>query len=241
LLSLNAIKLLFSKNRTFCVELKPFLGYLPAKPELYKAAFIHRSAPLTLKDGSVVTNERLEYLGDAILDAVIAAYLFNKYPNRDEGFLSQMRSKIVKRKYLNTLSVKIGLRNFIDKHLPNGNCGKHFYGDSLEALIGAIYIDKGFLKSQHFIINRLIHKYIDLDNLEFTETDFKSRVIEWAQKSHQEIRFESEEEYNTENKTPLFICRIYITNELFTEGKGVSKKDAEQHAAEAAYMQISDK
>jgi ribonuclease-3 len=233
----NSIKLLFIKNRRFYADLINIIGIYPGNPELYKLAFIHKSSPIKLSDGSVVNNERLEYLGDAILDAVVADYLYNIYAQKNEGFLSQMRSKIVKRKNLNLLALKIGLDRFINTHTTKNNCGKHFYGDVLEALIGVIYLDKGYKVTKRFIIKKIITNHINLNELETTESDFKSRIIEWAQKNYKEIRFESKEEYS-ENKTPLFISRIIVLNDLVSEGTGNSKKEAEQNAAQLAYLKL---
>jgi len=236
---LNSIRFLFTKNRKFYVELFDVIGICSGNPELYKVAFIHKSSPIKLSDGSIVNNERLEYLGDAILDAIVADYLFNIYLQKNEGFLSQMRSKIVKRKTLNLLAIKIGLDRFINTHTPKSNCGKHFYGDALEALIGVIYLDKGYKQTKKFILNKIITKHINLKELETTESDFKSRIIEWAQKNYKEIRFESKEEYS-EFKIPLFICRIIVLNDLVSEGTGHSKKEAEQNAAQLAYSKMCE-
>ena len=235
----HSIRFLFLNNRKFYNELVDIIGINPGNPELYKHAFIHKSSPIKLSDGSTINNERLEYLGDAILDAIVADYLFKIYPQKNEGFLSQMRSKIVKRKTLNHLALKIGLDRFINTHAPINNCGKHFYGDALEALIGVIYLDKGYRRTKKFIINKIITSHINLNELENTESDFKSRVIEWAQKKYKEIRFESKEEYS-DSKTPLFICRIIVINDLVSEGTGNSKKEAEQNAAKLAYHKLCE-
>ncbi len=200
-------------------------------------ALTHRSVSLKI-NGTLVNNERLEFLGDAMLDAIIAEYLFKKYPTRNEGFLSKMRSKIVKRKQLNGMALSLGLDNLVQVINVNSNGGKHLYGNALEALIGAVYLDKGYETTRKFIIKKIIKKHIDLHELETIETDYKSRIIEWAQKNHTEISFDNQEEYHNNEKSPIFVSRVLINNEILGEGKGSSKKEAEQNAAEHAYISL---
>lgn len=204
-------------------------------------AFTHRSASVILPNGSSVNNERLEFLGDAILDAVVADYLFTYYPNKDEGFLSKMRSKIVKRQQLNVMASALGLDSLIIKGCINSNGGKYIVGNTLEALIGAIYLDKGYEKTKKVVINRIIKQLISFDELEKREFDFKSRIIEWAQKSRSEIIFESQEDYPGKSNTPIFISRIVVDSQILGEGRGTSKKEAEQNAAEQALTYIDVK
>ncbi len=234
-----AIKLLVVSKKKFNQDLISILGFFPREKELYDLAFIHRSASISLGNGSTVNNERLEFLGDAILDAVVAEFLFANYPNKNEGFLSTMRSKIVKRKHLNSLAINLGIEKFIISNSLNNNGGKHICGNAFEALIGAIYLDRGYKITRKFIIEKILKKQIDLDELEHTETDYKSRIIEWAQKTRTEIKFEVEEEYTGKDHAPIFISRILVTDQLKGEGKGSSKKEAEQNAAEQAFSAIS--
>jgi ribonuclease III len=235
---LLALKLLFLSGNKNNKELIKLLGYHPRKQEIYNLAFIHSSASLLLPDKTAINNERLEFLGDAILDAVVAEYLFRHYPNKDEGFLSKMRSKIVKRKHLNSLAINIGIDKFIVANAINNSGSKHISGNAFEALIGAIYLDKGYKKAKKFIIHKILNTQIDLDELENTETDFKSRIIEWAQKNRFEISFENQEEYSASDHSPLFVSRIMVANQLMGCGKGTSKKEAEQNAAEQVYNSI---
>jgi ribonuclease III len=216
------------------------LGYVPRKWEIYKLAFVHRSASILLPDGRNINNERLEFLGDAVLDAVIADYLFSQYPNEDEGFLSKMRSKIVKRKHLNSLAIKIGVNKLIISNSINTNGGKHIYGNAFEALVGAVYIDKGYEKTRKFITGKILEAHINLEELEHRETDYKSRIIEWAQKNRTEISFDSQEEYTGHDRSPVFISSILIAGKIMGQGKGASKKEAEQNAAEQAYNEIDE-
>jgi len=236
---IDSIKLLFFKKKIH-KDLAILLGYIPRKWEIYELAFIHRSASVLLPDGRTINNERLEFLGDAVLDAVIADYLFSRFPNKDEGFLSKMRSKIVKRKHLNTLAIKIGVNKLIVSNSINYNGGKHISGNAFEALVGAVYIDKGYVKTRKFIIDNILNAHIDLEELEHRETDYKSRIIEWAQKNRTEISFDNQEDYSGRDRVPVFISRIMISGLLKGQGKGASKKEAEQNAAEQAYNVIED-
>jgi len=236
---LIAIKLLFTPKKKFNLDLISILGFLPRKKELYDLAFIHRSASVALGNGSSLNNERLEFLGDAMLDAIVAEFLFKTYPSKNEGFLSTMRSRIVKRKHLDSLAMKMGIEKLIVANSLNNNGGKHICGNAFEALIGAIYVDQGYKVTREFIINKILKAQIDLEELEHTESDFKSRIIEWAQKNRTEIKFEIEEEYTGKDHAPIFVSRIFVTDQLMGEGKGSSKKEAEQNAAEQAFNAIS--
>jgi len=232
LLGRDYIKLFFHKEKAVCYDLKSVLGYLPLKPDLYLSAFINRGQRLVDGNGMALNNERLEFLGDTILSTIIADYLYHQFPCKDEGFLSQMRSCIVKRKKLNELSQKIGLDEAIQKYSNTSNPGKNFNGNVLEALTAVIYIDKGFEFTHRWLIKNLIQKHIAIDELLTTEIDFKSRIIEWAQKSHKIIRFESNEDNSGNSRCPVFICSIVIDGLFKGTGKGFSKKEAEQNAAQ---------
>jgi ribonuclease-3 len=198
--------------------------------KLYEMAFIHKSASLVLPNGTIVNNERLEYLGDAILDAIVADYLFRNYPGQDEGFLTKMRSKLVKRKHLNLLALKLGIDKLMVAQTNPVNVSKHLYGNAFEALVGAVYLDKGYQRTSLFI-SRIIKRYVNMERLLNTDTDYKSQLIEWAQKYKQEIVFESREEIKAQSHLPLFITHVKIANEIVGRGVGNSKKDSEQKAA----------
>ena len=222
------------ETREFCSKLNSILGYTPKNLQFYRKAFIHKSASVTRQDGSLMNNERLEYLGDAILDAVISDHLFRNFPEKNEGFLSKIRSRIVKRKHLNELALKMGIRDLVKSNTDNCQEIRHVYGDALEALIGAVYLDKGFEFTRKVIENRIINNYIDIDELLIKESDFKSRVIEWAQKNKKDLIFESHEEY-AKNNNPTFVSRVKIADLCLGTGKGFSKKEAEQNAAEETF------
>lgn len=177
-----------------------------------------------------MNNERLEYLGDAILDAIIADFLFEQYPAEQEGFLTKMRAKIVSRAHLNRLSVQMGLQRLIISHSCNST-QRHIYGDALEAFIGAMYLDKGYRKTRRYLIKKIFKKYIDLETLEHLETDFKSRIIEWGQKHRRIITFGYREEHEAKESSPVFYAALSIEGMQVGEGRGNSKKEAEQNAS----------
>jgi ribonuclease-3 len=227
----------FSKNKFLRSRVKAILGTTPRNIRLYEIALIHKSASIVLPNGKIVNNERLEYLGDAVLDTVVADFLFNIYPNKNEGFLSQMRSKIVKRKNLNTLAIQMGIPELLVSNTES-QISKHIYGDALEALVGALYLDKGYNASLKCVKNNVISKYLSVEQLESTETDFKSRLIEWAQKHKQEISFQTHVECSESDNQPSFIATVNLSDQVLGSGRGSSKKEAEQNAAEDAYNTI---
>lgn len=196
-------------------------------------AFIHKSASSLISRGELINNERLEYLGDAILDAVVADYLFRNYPNNDEGSLTKMRSKMVKRRHLNLMAYRLGLHKMVIAQTHPGNISKHLYGNAFEALVGAIYLDKGFNKTCKFI-EKILEKNVDIDRLLKSDFDYKSQLIEWAQKNKHEVIFVSQEETKDNSHITQFITTIRIFNKDIAKGYGYSKKEAEQKAAKTA-------
>ncbi len=232
------IRAFFSAGRDFYLSLVKILGFLPGTRRLYEIAFIHRSASTTCKGGHIINNERLEYLGDAILDAIIADYLYVKFPQKDEGFLTQLRSKIVKRKQLNRLAYKLGISPFLVSNTNLQQKRVNLLGNALEALIGAIYLDKGYRCTKRFVIGRILNKHLDIERLARKESDFKSRIIEWAQKNKQEIHFVSTEQTGPEKNETYFSSHVMLVDREIGTGTGHSKKDAEQKAAEEALSRI---
>lgn len=223
-------KRFLSTDKKFYDELRSITGLFPGNEELYKLAFIHKSASLRLPDGLVINNERLEFLGDAILDAVVAEYLYTRFPDKKEGFLTQTRSKIVNGDYLGQLAIQLGLDKFIISHAHNYNSNKHILGDAFEALIGAIYLDHGYKAVKKFVFKQLLKKHIDLGLLIITETNYKSRLIEWAQKDKKELTFNTDMQDNG-GQLPEFLCLIKVDDVMIAKGYGPSKKEAEQNAA----------
>ncbi|MCK5464122.1 MAG: ribonuclease III [Bacteroidales bacterium] len=214
------------------------LGFLPRKLFLYEIAFIHKSASTTLKNGQVINNERLEYLGDAILDAVIADYLYTRFPDKNEGFLTQLRAKLVKRKMLNKLADNVGIAPLLVSRTNADQSKVNLLGNAFEALIGAIYLDKGYVRTKRYVIKKVLNKYVDLEKLSRKESDFKSRIIEWAQKNKHEISFVSRED-SSEGSNPIqYTAKLILEEKEMGTGNGYSKKEAEQKAAEQALNNI---
>lgn len=226
------------KNQRFYVDLVRLLGFLPRKLYHYKLAFLPKSAIPNHHSDVQINNERLEYLGDAVLDAIVADYLFNRFPDGDEGLMTKLRARIVKRKNLDYLATKMEIPQMIPPGILMGNKSKHLYGNALEALIGAIYLDRGYRTARKFFITKIMKKHIDLVQLVAKDPDYKSRIIEWAQKNRMEVVFENKEEHLSTNKSPSFISTILLTGEKKGTGRGGSKKEAEQQAAKEALSTI---
>ncbi|MFC2098687.1 ribonuclease III [Bacteroidota bacterium] len=214
------------------------LGFLPRNLRIYEIAFIHRSASTTCKKGHLINNERLEYLGDAILDAIIADHLYSQFPEKDEGFLTQVRSKIVKRKQLNKIAYNLGISTFLVSNTNSQQNHVNLLGNAFEALIGAVYLDKGYKRAKKFVTRKILRNLLDVQRLARKESDFKSRIIEWAQKNKQDISFVSQEESRPGTHETYFSSQVVLVDKKLGTGTGHSKKDAEQKAAEEALAKI---
>jgi ribonuclease-3 len=225
------IKLFSSPRKEFYLFIKDLTGFYPGKLKLYDIAFIHRSASITDSQGNLVNNERLEYLGDAILGAIIADFLYNRFPQEDEGFLTKMRSKLVNRGFLTSLTFEMGLNVFIESNTKSTLDKSHIYGDVLEALIGALYLDKDYQSVKYFVTKRIISKYVNLNEIEQVDKNFKSQLIEWCQKNKREVKFDTIEENGDFGRQPNFIATVEIDGEQIGKGFGSSKKEAQQNAA----------
>jgi len=231
-------KRILSTDKAFFDKLRYITGLWPINEELYKLAFIHKSASLRMPSGMLVNNERLEFLGDAILDAVVAEYLYNKFPYEKEGFLTQTRSKIVNGDYLGQLAMQIGLNNFVVSHAQNYNNNKHILGDAFEAFIGAIYLDHGYSAVRKFLLKKLLKEYINLEEILITETNYKSQLIELAQKDKKEVTFSTKLKEDCTSHLK-FISFAVIDNEVIASGLGASKKEAEQDAAKHSLNKLN--
>jgi ribonuclease-3 len=229
---------LSKSDKKLSVSLTNICGKSPINIELYKLAFRHSSASHTLKGNITSSNERLEFLGDAVLGSVVAHFLFTTFPYRDEGFLTKMRSRIVSRKNINKLALKLGLDRFIDAININSIGFKSMNGDALEALIGAIYLDRGYQAAQYFIIDRVIKTHVDLDAIENNDSDFKSKIIEWGQREKKSVRFDLVGEEGKGHEK-FYTVDLFLENKPYGVGKGFSKKIAEQLAAEMACEKLS--
>jgi ribonuclease III len=227
-------------KREFSSRLKKILGFKPGNLKLYEIAFIHRSATFTMPDGKKVNNERLEYLGDAVLDAILSDYLFEKFPDASEGFMTKIRSRIVNREVLNQLAVSMGINQILISNVSSGHPTRNLYGDALEALIGSVFLDKGFKKTQKTFITKVLNRYLDLNVIVNTDTDYKSMVFEWVQKHKSSLKFTYDEEYDFNLKKSVFSTILIIDKEEMGEGHGTSKKEAEQEAASQALKKLKD-
>ncbi len=232
------LKLLFSPNKEFYAFLRKQLNIRPQNIKLYEVAFLHKSASVTLPNKLVVNNERLEYLGDAIIDAIIADYLFRRYPKEREGFLTQMRSKIVSRAHLDSIASKMNLMTVLASNVHSEVLKKRICGDTFEALIGAMYLDLGYKKTRKYMTGYVLKNYVNLKELMNTEVDFKSRLIEWGQKYKLQIRFETTEKNDTAYASKFAVTAI-IGDIPISTGDGRSKKEAEQKASQQALTYIS--
>ena len=230
----------YGRNKAYYRMVDDMFGFVPHNIELYKLALIHKSASLILDDGQSVNNERLEFLGDAVIESVTSDYLFIEYPGHNEGFLTQLRSKIVSRQSLNDLAVRLGLDRQV---ISNGGATiiqKHIYGDAFEAMMGAIYLDQGYEFVNRLLINDIYGRYLDLDELTASETDYKSRLIEWCQKHRRKITFRTEQDKGCAANHPLFCATVLVDGLEVGHGSGESKKEAEQQAAYSVAEYMSD-
>ncbi len=213
-------------------SVKHLIGANPSNLELYRLAFLHASASReSVSKTYKESNERLEFLGDSVLGMITAAYLFKKFPFKDEGFLTEIRSRMVSRESLNVLGRKLGLEEVIEyeNQRKTSLSRSSMYGDALEAFIGAVYLDKGFQFTQKFVTQKILTQYFDLDTVVQNNPNFKSLLIEWAQKEGKKVQFTLDEEGVQHNKE--FTAFVLLENEKIAEGKGYSKKKAEQNAA----------
>ena len=216
-------------------ELKKLLKFSPRKINKYKKAFTHRSVQMTDKKGNPINYERLEFLGDSILGSVIAAYLYKKVPSGSEGYLTQMRSKIVSREHLNELGKDLNLIRFVKSNIDQTNVGDNIHGNIFEALIGAIFMDKGYNFCQKFIHQNVIVPHVDIAKLEGKITSYKGLIIEWCQKQKKKYTFDT---YEDSGNDPVkhFSVKISIDGEQIAKGRATSKKKAEEQASKRVYF-----
>lgn len=224
----------FSQHKQTYNSIRKITGFYPGVITCYIQALRHHSASSTIhQNGSRDSNERLEYLGDSVLNTVVAELLFNRFPFKNEGFLTEMRSKIVSRESLNDLAIKIGLSQIVqyDRKAIGIHTKNSIFGNALEAFIGAIFLDGGFELAKKFILTKLI-SHVDLDTLQFTEKNFKGRLIEWSQKHARSVEFETLED--TTRKQRIFTIKVLVDGQVLGEAEHISKKKAEQMAAQKA-------
>ena len=227
---IERIKLPFKKKKELYSSFYKILGFYPIHIEYYEQAIHHKSSSI-LKEGQWMNNERLEFLGDAILDAVVGDIVFHHFKGKREGFLTNTRSKIVQRESLNRIAVEIGLDKLIVSSTHTSSHNSYMSGNAFEALIGAIYLDRGYSHCMRFIQTRIMSHLIDIDKIAHKEVNFKSKLIEWGQKRRFEITFDLVEEGKEGNSTPIFITQVSVEGITCCSGKGYSKKESQQIAA----------
>ena len=234
----KSIKLFSRKGRKFYRFINSITGIRPGNADLYYQAMVHKSAIRRNSNRKPFNNERLEYLGDAILGAVVAQELFLLFPDNDEGFLTKTRSRIVSRANLNQIALEMGLQEWIQFHPPGDISQTHILGDALEAVIGAIFLDKGYGSARKFIRDRILTKYLDLKAIVENDTNFKSLLIEWGQKNKCPVQFVTEELEESNDKSIIFVARAIVNDKISGMGRGTSKKEAEQNAAGEALENV---
>jgi len=220
-----------SSDKALRVFIKNIWGFEPKNLSIYKLAFLHKSAAYEILKGTKISNERLEFLGDAILSAIVADYLYKKFPFKDEGFMTEMRSRLVSRNRLNKLSQKLGMHNFINSNGDKDSLNKTVLGNAFEAFVGALYIDKGFDYSRKVIIENILNVHLDIDEIENEDLNFKSKLLEWAQTAKLFVEYKVVKESNNGNYK-LYTVNLFINSRLAGTGEDYSIKKAEQNAAE---------
>lgn len=229
-----------SKGGNFFMALSEILGFKPQNINYYKKAFTHRSLNRKDEEGNALNFERMEFLGDAMLSAVIASHLFKEVPGGNEGYLTKMRSKIVSRKHLNELGKDLGLLQFIQTNIPSDQFGMNIHGNLFEALIGAIYLDRGYRYCKRFIYERVIDPYVDIEQLEGTVISYKGLLIEWCQKEKKTFHFEVYEDTGID-EMKHFAVKLRIDERVVAKARATSKKKAEEKASKRAYYALQNK
>ena len=235
---IRPIKRNFGRDKAYYRMIDDMFGFLPHNIELYKLALIHRSASVSV-NGQSINNERLEFLGDAVIESVTSDYLFIEFPDYQEGELTKLRSKLVSRQSLNAIAGEIGLDKCVICKPMGGSSQKHIFGDAFEAMMGAIYLDQGYNFVNRLLINDIYPNHASLDEVDESETDFKSRLIEWGQKEHHTIHFRTKGDGGKPG-AQRFNCIVFVDGIEVGHGAGESKKEAEQLAAESVSHEVSD-
>ena len=223
------------EDGNFFLKLKSILGFNPKSNPIYIKAFTHRSMNIRNKKGNAINYERLEFVGDAMLSSVIAAYLFEKVPHGDEGYLTKMRSKVVSREHLNELGKDLNLIDLVQSRIPKSNFGNNIHGNLFEALVGAIYLDKGYKACEKFIHRRVIHPYVDIETLEGKVISYKSLLIEWCQKEKNTFDYEVYEDTG-KDELKHFSVKLSINEKVVSKARATSKKKAEEKASKRAFF-----
>ncbi len=216
------------------------MGFYPKNIDLYELALLHKSTAVRNADGRYINNERLEFLGDAILGAVVSEVIYHKFKYKREGFLTNVRSRIVQRESLNQISLKLGLDKLVVAAPTSNPQSNNIWGNAFEALIGAIYLDQGYERCYQFIEKRVLEEHIDLQKTAYKEVNFKSKLIEWSQKSKVSVDFHVIEEYLSADNNQVFQTRILVNSCPAGTGVGHSKKESQQNASRLALKKIKE-
>ena len=234
----DRIRLLFRKDKESYLCFYQMLGFYPHNIHIYEQALLHKSSSVKSDKGRLLNNERLEFLGDAILDAVVGDLVYRKFEGKREGFLTNTRSKIVSRESLNHVAEQIGLSRLVKFNTRQSSHNSYMGGNAFEALVGAIYLDRGYEYCKYFMEHRIIGHYLDLDKISRKEVNFKSKLIEWTQKNKVAIQFDLVNQSVDEFNSPVFETEILIEGIHACKGKGYSKKESQQEAAHATLNKI---
>ena len=235
---IDKVRLLFRKDKESYLCFYRMLGFYPRDIRIYEQALLHKSSSIKSDQGRLLNNERLEFLGDAILDAVVGDIVYQKFDGKREGFLTNTRSKIVSRESLNHVAEQIGLSKLIKFSTRHSAHNSYMGGNAFEALVGAIYLDRGYAYCKYFMEHRIIGQYIDLNRVSRKEVNFKSKLIEWSQKNKVELIFELISQAVDEFNSPTFETEVVIEGIRTCKGKGYSKKESQQEAAHGVLNKI---
>jgi len=228
------------EDGNFFLGITEILGFKPKNIAIFKKAFLHRSANRKDKDGIPMNYERLEFLGDSMLGTIISRYLYNEVPEGDEGYLTKMRSKIVSRDHLNELGKDLNLIKFVESRIPKSHFGENIHGNVFEAVVGAIYLDRGYKYCEKFIKERVIEPYVDIEQLEGKVISYKSLVIEWCQKKKKTFNYNVYEDTGNDN-LKHFAVKLTIGNNVVAKARATSKKKAEERASKRAFFALQDR
>jgi ribonuclease-3 len=223
------------EDGNFFLQLKKILGFKPKSKSLYIKAFTHRSMNIKDKKGNPINYERLEFVGDAMISSVIAAYLYGQVPHGDEGYLTKMRSKVVSREHLNELGKELGLIELVQSRIPKSNFGNNIHGNLFEALVGAIYLDKGYKTCEKFLYQRVINPHVDIETLEGKVISYKSLLIEWCQKEKNTFDYQVYEDTGND-ELKHFSVKLSINDKVVSKARATSKKKAEEKASKRAFF-----
>ncbi|WP_341215291.1 ribonuclease III [uncultured Wocania sp.] len=236
----NILNSRFKSNGNFFMQLTKILGFKPKKLKFYSTAFTHRSMNIKDSKGNAINYERLEFLGDAMLSSVIASHLYLEVPSGDEGYLTKMRSKIVSREHLNELGRDLNLIDLVESKIPSGQFGDNIHGNLFEALVGAIFLDKGYKYCEKFIFKRVIIPYVDIETLEGKVISYKSLLIEWCQKEKKTFRYNVYEDTGNDD-VRHFSVKLSIDEKVIAKARATSKKKAEEKASKRAFFAFQNR